>query len=254
VLVVCGEGTATAWLLVSRLQTEFPPVEIVDVSSAASLSEKRIQELGACAVVSRVAITSSPVPVIQVRPLLDAQDSVNIKGGLAQTSVPALPPSRPWNLSGHPLSDLLCEDTIALQVATSDWEGVVEAAGNLLSAAGAIELPYVQARKDLIHDHGPYVVIMPGVALLHAHPGEWVRRICWSLVTLREPVPFGHPRHDPVRLAVALNTTDGRSHWRALRQLVDVLNDSSALEQITSTCSREEVLWVLTREEPGAEH
>jgi mannitol/fructose-specific phosphotransferase system IIA component (Ntr-type) len=133
-------------------------------------------------------------------------------------------------------------ETVSLRVAAKDWVDVVHAAGNLLVVSGAVEPQYVEAMRELIEQHGPYVVIIPGVALLHAPPGRWVNRMCMSLVTLRRPVPFGHDRFDPVRMAVALGTLDDHSHWRPLRQLVELLSDQEMRERICAAETKELVL------------
>ena len=44
VLVVCGGGCATAWMLVSRMRAEFPELDVVEVQSAMDLSKKGCAE------------------------------------------------------------------------------------------------------------------------------------------------------------------------------------------------------------------
>ena len=49
VWIVCGEGSATAWLLVSRLQAEFTDVEVVEVTSALEIArESPSSRAGGC--------------------------------------------------------------------------------------------------------------------------------------------------------------------------------------------------------------
>jgi mannitol operon transcriptional antiterminator len=251
VLIVCGEGTATAWLLVSRIQAELPEIEIVEVTSAIKVSKEYVLAHDIAAIISTVPITTEGAPVIAVSPLLQPQDIASIQKALRLGVSPPGPPVRPLETTGCSLADLLHAETIALQVAASNWVDVVHEAGDLLLSTGAIEPEYVQAMQSLIEQHGPYVVIMPGVALLHAHPGKGVNRICMSMVTLKEPVRFGHPRHDPVRLAVAMGTIDDRSHWRALRQLVDLLNDAEMVSRIQSIGTKGRVVELISEISQG---
>jgi mannitol/fructose-specific phosphotransferase system IIA component (Ntr-type) len=150
-------------------------------------------------------------------------------------------------MPGAALPDLLYSETLALHVAAGNWIDVVDAAGALLLGTGAIEPEYVDAMKSLIAQHGPYVVIMPEVALLHAHPGKGVHRVSMSLVTLSKPVPFGHLYNDPVTVAVAVATIDDRAHWKALKQLVDMLADHNSLCQIKNATTKEEVLHLISK-------
>jgi mannitol/fructose-specific phosphotransferase system IIA component (Ntr-type) len=155
-------------------------------------------------------------------------------------------PIRSRDVPGASLADLLNGETLALHVAADTWTDVVDAAGALLLATGTIEPEYVAAMKQLIEQHGPYVVIMPEVALLHAHPGRGVHRMGMSMVTLGKPIPFGHVRNDPVSIAVAIATVDDHGHWRALKQLVDMLANQDNLRQIKNATTKGEVLRMIS--------
>ncbi|MEM4724255.1 MAG: PRD domain-containing protein, partial [Candidatus Hadarchaeum sp.] len=245
VLIVCGEGVATAWLLASRIQAEFPELEVVEVVCASKVSAQYVENHNVVALISTVPIEMLSIPVIVVNPLLTKEDIAVIRARIIPRVSVSRAPERLRDVAGYSLAELLRAETIALQVDARDWVDVVYKAGHLLLRAGAIEPEYVEAMKRIIEQHGPYVVIMPGVALLHAQPGKGVRRTCMSLVTLKQPVPFGHPRHDPVDLAVALGTVDNYSHWRALRQLIEMLNNTEVMRKIKNATAKETVLHLI---------
>jgi len=247
VLIVCGEGTATAWLLVSRFQAAFPEAEVVEVTSVASVSEDYMSSHGVDLVISTVPLVATEVPVVEVSALLDRTDVATIREVLVQEPVTEGRHFRAVPGASSSLSKLLLPAMVSLRVSARDWGDVVYAAGNLLVASGAVEPEYVEAMRDLIERHGPYVVIMPGVALLHAPPGRWVNRMCMSLVTLQRPVLFGHGRFDPVRVAVALGTLDDHSHWRPLRQLVEVLSNEEARERICDAHTKDHLLELIAQ-------
>ncbi|MGQ9682453.1 MAG: BglG family transcription antiterminator [Anaerolineae bacterium] len=241
VLVVCGEATATAWLLVSRLQAELPEVEVVEVASADAISSQYLQAREVTAIISTVPIAAPGVPVTVVNPLLPAQDVAAIRTMLELDGRPWPAAARVQEPADCALSDLLTEETIALRAVTGSWQEVVHLSGSLLVAVGAVERRYVEAMKGLIERYGPYVVITPGVALLHARPGDGVKRTRMSLVTLQPPVPFGHARHDPVEVAVGLGTLDNVSHLSALKQLVQLLTNPTTLRLLKQARRTEEV-------------
>ncbi len=143
------------------------------------------------------------------------------------------------------LADLLTERTVRVGVEANDWQEVVDIAGRLLLDDGSIEPSYIDAMREVIQSLGPYVVIAPGVALLHGRPQHGVKRICMSLVVLKTPVKFGHPENDPVTLAFALGGVDERSHLDALAQLATLLSDEEAASRLHSARSVEEVLEVV---------
>ena len=246
VLVVCHAGVATAWLLVSRLRSEFPGAEVVGVMSALDLRSLRVaREVDL--IVSTVPLQSPGAPVVVVTPFLDAHDMSSVGEALHTRptgGVQAAAIEVPWQAEPT-LVDLMTAETIRLKLRTSGWQQVVFSAGKLLVDAAAVETRYIEAMLAPILQHGPYMVGWPGIALLHGLPQEGVRRVCMALVTLEPAVPFGHPQNDPVDVAVALAAVDGRSHLKALSQMVRLFDDPNAMRQLRSASDVQQVVHLL---------
>lgn len=242
VLVVCGEGLATAWLLVCRLQSELPDLQVVDVLSAVEVAEQHAFPWDMDAMISTVNIEIPGIPIVVVSPLLRAEDKRRIREVL-DTGVPQTAGAeQPQGPEGPSLVSLLEAGSLAAGVRADDWRHLVETAGRLLLEARAIEPRYIQAMKQSIVEHGPYVVIRPGVALLHARPQDGVNRLCMALATVQEPVRFGHSFNDPVRIAVVLGAVDHRSHLRALAELARVLGNDDVVRAMSEASSKKELL------------
>jgi len=141
-----------------------------------------------------------------------------------------------------PLGQLLTPQTVRLRVSAADRSEVVQQAGALLVASGGVEERYVTAMNQVLATLGPYMVIVPGVALLHARPEDGAKRLCMSLLTLEPAVPFGNPDNDPVTVAFALGAADNESHIKALAQLAALLGDEKAMAAIRAANSVGEVL------------
>ncbi len=71
-LIVCPSGMATVWVLVSRIQAEFPELEMVEVLSERGYDE--LQHGDFDLVISTVPLVENEVPVVVVSPLLSASD------------------------------------------------------------------------------------------------------------------------------------------------------------------------------------
>ena len=69
-MVVCPSGMATAWVLVSRLQAEFPELALAEVLSAHVYEERDTSEFDL--VISTVPLDEAGAPVIVVSPLLSS--------------------------------------------------------------------------------------------------------------------------------------------------------------------------------------
>ncbi len=78
-MVVCPSGMATAWVLVSRLQAEFPELSLADVQSATTYDDTSDSF---DIVISTVPLDFSGAPVVVVNPLLSSTDVRTIRSVL----------------------------------------------------------------------------------------------------------------------------------------------------------------------------
>ncbi len=139
------------------------------------------------------------------------------------------------------LEKLLTPETIRLQMHLADPMDVIQKAGELLIASGSVEERYIAAMQQSLTTHGPYMVIIPGIALLHARPEDGVKKVCMSLITLDPPIPFGNPDNDPVSLAFVLGAVDNEQHQEALMALAHLMQDEAAIERLRTSTSIGEV-------------
>ncbi len=124
----------------------------------------------------------------------------------------------------------LPDDGVQLGATADDWRAAVQLAGAALAATGAAAPEYADEMIRMIEEHGPYVVIAPGLALAHARPGPEVHADGLAVVTLSSPVTFGHPHNDPVSVVAAL---------------ANVFNDSDAVAVPAAAKTPDEVRAIL---------
>ncbi len=134
---------------------------------------------------------------------------------------------------------------IVLGAEVDDWRAAVRLAGSALTASGAAKPGYSDEMIRMIEEHGPYVVIAPGLALAHARPGEEVLADGLSVVTLTTPVTFGHPHNDPVTVVLGLAITTIEGHLEQIAELANVFNDSSAIPAIAAATDPETVIAIM---------
>jgi len=136
-----------------------------------------------------------------------------------------------------PLSD----DAIVIGATVADWRAAVHAAGAALVASG-VSLPgYSDEMVRMIEEHGPYVVIAPGLAFAHARPGDQVLRTGLAVVTLASPVSFGHPHNDPVRVVLALAVESVGAHLESIADVANVFNDSTVIPRLAAATTPDEI-------------
>lgn len=245
ILIVCASGLATAWLLDSRIQTEFPQIEIVGVLSVNEIYSQIIPD-DIDLVISTIELSEIGVPREVVSPLLPPQDVEKLRKIFF-----------PFTVSFHSdktrksvipnLSDVLSTKTIELGVRADHWVEVVDRACFLLQRNRAVKPCFSSAIKELIAENGPYMVIAPGVALLHASPSSGVNYMSVGLVTLQKPVNFGHPQNDPVDIVFVLSVIDKSSHLGILSDLLRIIKNEKAVERIRITAHKTNIIQLVNR-------
>lgn len=243
VWVVCGAGLATARNLVSRLNMHLPELKILGIASTFEILHNPAMTREADAVISTVKLTLDDVPLIHVSALGTAEDMARIRRmlGLGQTAQPTHL-AREQNPGGISLAELLREETIAIVDEAGSWGEVIELAGGLLQKVGAIWPSYIAAIKDMIVLYGPYMVIAPGLALLHAGPEMGAKRLAVSLVLLRKPVAFGHTAFDPVNIAMAFASVDHTSHLQTVGEIMSLAGDEAWRAKIMRSKTKADII------------
>lgn len=142
----------------------------------------------------------------------------------------------------------LPDSAIVLGDDASEWRAAVRSVGRALARSGATSEAYTERMIGVLEEFGAYIVIAPGLALAHARPGPDVVRNGLSVVTLAEPVPFGHPHNDPVRVVVGLAVTGADEHVASVAGLANVFNERTAIERLASARTIDEVRQVFDGE------
>jgi PTS system ascorbate-specific IIA component len=135
----------------------------------------------------------------------------------------------------------LPESAIVIAAEAADWRAAVTLAAEALAASGAAKPTYAREMIRMIEEHGPYVVIAPGLALAHARPGPDVLADGMSIVTLAKPVTFGHPHNDPVSVVIGLAIVAPDEHLAAVAAVANVFNDTSAIADVAAAATAAEV-------------
>ncbi|MBC7517747.1 MAG: PTS sugar transporter subunit IIA [Microbacteriaceae bacterium] len=136
--------------------------------------------------------------------------------------------------------------SIVIGATAVDWRDAVRISGAALTAVGSAKPGYALEMIRMIENHGPYVVIAPGLALAHARPGPEVLADGLAIVTLKNPVPFGHPHNDPVRVVLALAITSIEGHLESIAELANIFNDEKTIPALAAAVDADAVLAIMT--------
>lgn len=133
--------------------------------------------------------------------------------------------------------DAVPDQGLEFGVQAVDWEDLVTKVGGMLTRVGYATDDYTAAICENIRVNGPYLVIAPGLALLHARPEEGALAPGLVLAVLAEPISFGHSTNDPVRVALGLTAVDSVGHLDALVAIANTFSKPGALDAIAGATS-----------------
>ena len=139
----------------------------------------------------------------------------------------------------------LPDEAVVLGATASSWRDALRLAGGALVASGAATDPYTDAMIGLVEEHGPYIVISPGLAFAHARPGPAVLRDGLAVVTLESPVTFGHPHNDPVRVVLGLAVAGVGAHLESIGEIANLFNDQAVTGRIAEATTADEVRTIM---------
>lgn len=140
------------------------------------------------------------------------------------------------------LADLLHSSAIRLDIPVHDWREAIRLVGGVLTEEGVAGPSYTDAMIAVVEEHGPYIVLTPGLALAHARPDNSVSRTGMSFVRLAEPVAFGHETNDPVSIVMGMAATGDGAHQEAMALLAGALADPERRAALDTATSPRQVL------------
>lgn len=139
------------------------------------------------------------------------------------------------------LQRALGDGSILLNQPATEWRQAVRLAGAGLVASGRTTAEYTEAMIATIEELGPYVVIAPGLAMPHARPNDSVLETGMSLVTLAEPVSFGHSKNDPVRVVFGLAALDHDKHLELLSEFAAKFSQPDFVNTLLTSSTEGEI-------------
>jgi PTS system mannitol-specific IIA component/PTS system ascorbate-specific IIA component len=134
----------------------------------------------------------------------------------------------------------MLENNITVVDEVSCWQEAIKIAAAPLLERGFIKEEYISAMQENVVNNGPYIVIMPGLAIPHSKPEHGVLKTGMSLLKLSKSVQF--PEDREVQLLIVLAANDSDKHIGLISELTNLLMEDEAMEKLFSAKSREEVL------------
>lgn len=144
------------------------------------------------------------------------------------------------------LKKLFEQDLIAFpDVQPGDWKEAIAMSCTRLLDQGIINRDYVQEIIASVEKYGPYIVIIPEVAMPHADPhSPGVFGTAIAMTKFKEEVVFYDQEaqeEKPAKLFFTLAAKDADAHLENISQLTDLLTDEEMVEKLKAVQSLAEL-------------
>lgn len=137
----------------------------------------------------------------------------------------------------------LLEDNIKVLDSVESWQASIKEVAKKLLEKDYITTNYVDAAIENINKNGPYVIILPKVAIPHSRPEDGVKETTFSLLKLNNAVMY--PEENEVKLVLMLAAADQEKHLKLISSLTDLLSDGEKMSRIMDAGSEEEILEII---------
>lgn len=125
-----------------------------------------------------------------------------------------------------------------------DWREAIRMSCETLEADGTVEANYKEDIIRCIEEYGPYIVIMPDVAMPHSQEcAKGVHKTAIGFMKLDQPVSFDpeDPEKDAV-LFFTLASCNPDQHLENMSRLVDLLENEELVEALKSAKTEADLL------------
>lgn len=133
----------------------------------------------------------------------------------------------------------LLQEHISLKEQASTWQQAIQFAAQPLLEKKQINEHYIDSMIQNVLDNGPYIVIMPDVAMPHSRSEDGAFATAVSVLKLKEGVMF--PQDKEVHLIIVLAAEDNDAHMELLSDMVDIFMDEEKMNRILQSTTLEEL-------------
>lgn len=116
----------------------------------------------------------------------------------------------------------------------ADWKTAIHMACEPIISDGTVSDAYPDEIVRCVEKYGPYIVLIPGVAMPHSQEGgDMVHKTTISFMKLQKPVVFDPDDEDSYAdLFFTLASCNPEEHLREMSELSEMLQDEELVEEL----------------------
>ncbi|MDO4908962.1 MAG: PTS sugar transporter subunit IIA [Corynebacterium sp.] len=125
----------------------------------------------------------------------------------------------------------------------TDCVAAIRMLGPVFEKAKIVSADFAEALLETAMANSGAVVLMPGLAVLTTDQPSFTTGI--AVLTLTDPVEFGHSLNDPVDLIIGVATAEEDSVFRTRARIAGLIGDFQKLESVRNAATDEELICLL---------
>lgn len=139
------------------------------------------------------------------------------------------------------VDSLLKRENVAIIEKSKSWEDAITQCTNELVKQGYLTSDYPKAIVKLTKKYGPYYILSPDVALIHARPEDGVIQNQLAVTLFKKQVHFEDEKKRTARLFITLAAKDSKEHLEVLQKIGELLMDEQKMNHIMNVSDPEEL-------------
>ena len=126
----------------------------------------------------------------------------------------------------------------------ADWKEAIRMSCESLEADGTVEDNYKEDIIECVEKYGPYIVIMPEVAMPHSQEGaRGVHKTAIAFMKLEKPVSFDPEDPDKdARLFFTLASCNPDQHLQNMTKLSELLMNETVIQKLLEAKTPEDLI------------
>ena len=123
----------------------------------------------------------------------------------------------------------------------TDWKEAIQESCKQLLAKEIIDQDYVKEIISCVTEHGPYIVIVPGVAMPHSSgESKGVHGTAISFTKMKNPIIFNSEEEKSASLFFTLAAEKTQEHIENIQNLSEMLMTEGVINHLMQTSSLED--------------
>lgn len=133
----------------------------------------------------------------------------------------------------------------------NDWKEAIKIAARPLLENDYITNNYVTKMISNIESLGPYIIVLPKLAIPHARPEDGAKKSAISVLKVKTSVYFSENSENEVSILIVLSSVDSNKHLSTLREVLNVLSDEAHYKALLKAQSIEDIYYIFNSKKGG---